>query len=159
MSIEKIKLFVIDVDVTLTDGNIQLNEAGQVSKSFNVKDFSAIESLIKNNFELAFVSELNDRVIYAKMGRNYKIFSNCKNKFEEISKYINEKNLSWDEVAYIGDNETDLECILESSFSGCPSDACQEVHEQSVYAAHASGGRAAVYEIIKYFYNLNKIEW
>ncbi|WP_262362259.1 hypothetical protein [Robertmurraya massiliosenegalensis] len=33
-----IKLFIMDVDGTLTDGSINLGEKGEVFKSFNVKD-------------------------------------------------------------------------------------------------------------------------
>lgn len=159
MSTKNIKLFVIDVDGTLTDGKIMMNEAGQIYKSFHVRDFHAIESLLKNEFEVAFVTEMSDRVIFAKLGRNYKIFANCKNKFEEISNYIAEKELAWDDVAYIGDSESDFECISEAGFAACPSDACTEIVDLVSYAAHSAGGDAALYEIVKYFYELNKIEY
>lgn len=41
----KIKMFVMDVDGTLTDGKINISKNGEIFKSFNVKDGYGIKRL------------------------------------------------------------------------------------------------------------------
>jgi 3-deoxy-D-manno-octulosonate 8-phosphate phosphatase (KDO 8-P phosphatase) len=159
MSIETVKLIAIDVDGTLTDGNYYINEAGDVYKNFFTRDMYAIDQAAKNGFQIVFLTGSRDRVIYAKVGKKYPILSGCDNKFVKLSEYIIENKLSWEEVAYIGDAENDYKCIVEAAFSGCPSDAVPEIIEHSVYSSHFSGGKGAVYDVIRYFYRLRRIPW
>jgi 3-deoxy-D-manno-octulosonate 8-phosphate phosphatase (KDO 8-P phosphatase) len=159
MNNTQVKVFVIDVDGTLTDGDTIVNEAGVVSKNFHLKDFYAIENLNRDGFKVVFITETSDRVIFAKVGKNYKIISNSKNKFEDVSNYLKQEDLNWDNLVYIGDSEVDVKCVDEAFFSACPHDASPEVLEHAVYSAHAAGGRGAVYEIIRYFYKINKFAW
>ena len=93
------------------------------------------------------------------MGKNFHIISGSKNKFIDLSKYLVEEGLTWDDVAYIGDAENDYKCVLEASLSGCPSDAIPEIVEHSVYPTHAIGGKGAVYEFIRHLFKLKKMEW
>jgi len=44
---KNIKLLVVDVDGTLTNGDYQVNEDGKVSKSFYTRDFHYIEKILK----------------------------------------------------------------------------------------------------------------
>jgi YrbI family 3-deoxy-D-manno-octulosonate 8-phosphate phosphatase len=160
---DKIKIFVIDIDGTLTDGTLFYNELESEThllfKKFNSKDFYALHRLLNDSYKILFVTENPDGLISRKFGHKCKIITHSKNKFDDVSRHLSENGLMWSNVAYIGDSETDLECICEAAFSACPSDATTEVLEESVYAAHASGGIGAVYEIIRYFYRLNKIDW
>lgn len=160
---EKIKVFVIDIDGTMTDGSLMYNELENEThtlfKKFNSKDFFAIHRLINDNYKVVFITENPDGLITRKFGHKNKVVTHSKNKFDDISKYLTDNNMTWQNVAYIGDSETDLECICEANFSACPSDATTEVLEESVYAAHAAGGFGAVYEIVRYFYRLHKMDW
>ena len=53
---EKIKLLVLDVDGTLTDGGVYITEKGDEFKKFNTKDGLAIRYLTKNNFQVGIIS-------------------------------------------------------------------------------------------------------
>ena len=159
MSIESIKLIAIDVDGTLTDGNFYTNEAGQIYKNFFTRDISAMYKAKDAGFKVIIITGSTDRVIYAKLGKNFHIISGSKNKFIDLSKYLVEEGLTWDDVAYIGDAENDYKCVLEASLSGCPSDAIPEIVEHSVYPTHAIGGKGAVYEFIRHLFKLKKMEW
>lgn len=155
----KIQLFIIDVDGTLTDGTVDITETGVTSKNFCLRDFYAIDVLHRSSYKILLITETSDRVIFAKAGKNYKIISNSKNKFDDIANYLLQENLSWNEVAYIGDAESDLKCIKEAGFSACPHDAVTEILESVNYASHASSGKGAVYEIIRYYFALHNLDW
>ena len=49
-----IKGFVLDVDGVLTDGTVQVNEAGEQLRTFNIKDGYAMQLAIKKGY-LIFV--------------------------------------------------------------------------------------------------------
>jgi len=44
---KNIKLLIIDIDGTITNGDYQVNEDGKVTKSFYTRDFSYIEKILK----------------------------------------------------------------------------------------------------------------
>ncbi len=54
--ISSIKLLVFDIDGVLTDGKITIEENGNISKSFNVKDGLAIKLL--EIFQKALMSKM-----------------------------------------------------------------------------------------------------
>lgn len=159
MAINEIKIICCDVDGTLTNGNFYMNEAGELFKNFHVRDMHALHKASKDGFSILFITGSVDRVIFAKVGKAFPIISGSKDKFVDLSKYIVEKGLTWENVAYIGDAENDYRCIMEAAFSACPSDAVSEVLEHSVYSAHCKGGEGAVYDIIRYIYRLRKMNW
>ena len=54
--LKKIRLVVFDLDGVMTDGNIYLNENGEQTKRFNVKDGLGIKLLQRFNIEIAIIS-------------------------------------------------------------------------------------------------------
>ena len=55
MIIPKIKLLILDVDGTMTDNGIYVDEKGIESKKYNAKDGVGIYELIKNRFYIIYV--------------------------------------------------------------------------------------------------------
>ena len=54
------------------------------------------------------------------------------------------------EIAYMGDDTHDLECIINFKYSACPKDAHPEVLENAKFISSFNGGRGAVREFIDY---------
>ena len=64
MVTKKIKLFACDIDGTLTDGHVYVNEKGKEMKKFSVKDGAGFHQL-KKNFDVKtawITSDSNDSV-------------------------------------------------------------------------------------------------
>ena len=59
----KIKLFAMDVDGTLTDGNIYMGNDGEMFKSFNVKDGLGIKLLIDSGIVQAIITGRNSKIV------------------------------------------------------------------------------------------------
>ena len=58
--------------------------------------------------------------------------------------------ISFDEVAYMGDDIPDI-CILEKvSLKGCPADAVNEVKKVANFVSTKCGGKGAVREFCDY---------
>ena len=53
-----------------------------------------------------------------------------------------------EEIAYIGDDLNDLDCIQYCGYTACPADAVPEVLDAVDYVCRRDGGRGAVREWI-----------
>ena len=56
MKIPKIKMLILDVDVTMTDNGIYVDENGIESKRYNAKDGVGIYELLKKNIIIGIIS-------------------------------------------------------------------------------------------------------
>lgn len=146
-----IKLLVIDVDGTMTDGGLYYDENGNETKKFCTKDaagfFAAHECGIK-------IMVLTGRECKATAQRMKEmkveyIYQNVKNKVEFLEKFMKENKITSEMVAYIGDDLNDLKSMKLCGYIGCPSDACTEVKEISNYISSVKGGYGAVRDVIE----------
>ena len=170
---KKIKVCSFDVDGTLTDGVYDINEHGLITKSFYTRDFYGIELLIKAGIKVIIITSSKDNVIEKRIERlkdgnifwhetlnannQLMIKTGCRNKkkfMEEVFKVQNiahkDNQLSFDNLAHMGDAENDLECIKLARFSGCPTDAIPDVRTIAMYPSDYYGGKGAVHDFCMY---------
>jgi YrbI family 3-deoxy-D-manno-octulosonate 8-phosphate phosphatase len=69
-------------------------------------------------------------------------------KIDILDQWIQEKNLSYDEVAMIGDDINDLSIMNKIGFSACPSDSVNEVKAICDVILQKKGGTGCVREFI-----------
>jgi 3-deoxy-D-manno-octulosonate 8-phosphate phosphatase (KDO 8-P phosphatase) len=173
-----IKVLVLDVDGTLTDGMYQISDerwhgSTMVTKSFYTRDFSAIQKIAGIMRKIWIVTQSHDVVIAKQIRRicdhsdiwktmvNYeslRVFAAIDDKEKLITQELAKIDLGWDNVAYMGDAENDLPPMKKSLFTGCPADAIEEVRENSNYISDFPGGRGAVYDFCMKIYNENDKE-
>ena len=163
---KNIHICCVDIDGVLTDGTYQISEHNdqEVTKLFYTRDFYSIEQLMKDDVKVAIISQSHDKVINTQIRRirhHSQFWDECfMNKILLVRTGINNKKncvesffkggLSWDDVAYIGDAENDLECIELAKFSGCPADAIPSMRDKAIYVSNYCGGKGAVYDFCTY---------
>lgn len=150
----KIKLFVMDVDGTLTDGKIYMAPSGEAMKAFNIKDGCGIHDLLvpAGIIPIIITSRKSDIVMNRCKEIGIKeIYQGVRNKLDKL-KEITGMDLA--EVAYIGDDINDLECmnyvINGGGIVGCPMDAVERVRTLANYIAPHNGGDGAVRDFIEW---------
>jgi 3-deoxy-D-manno-octulosonate 8-phosphate phosphatase (KDO 8-P phosphatase) len=74
-------------------------------------------------------------------------------KVKELKNICEKYNFKLDDIAYIGDDENDLECMKLCSIKGCPADAVEVVKKASDFVCVNNGGNGAVREFIDYILN------
>lgn len=154
-----IKLIVLDVDGTLTDGKIYIDNLGNEMKSFNVKDGMAIAQAIKNKVDCAIVTGRNSEIVKKRseeLGIKH-VYQGIQNKKEQLKFIINDLNINFENCAYIGDDINDLEVMSLVGFSACPNDAAYEVISNSDFISRYNGGNGAVREIIEHILKSKEI--
>lgn len=146
-----IKLFVMDVDGTLTDGHIYVGNNGEVMKAFNVKDGYAIVKIMPEHGIIpVIITGKTSEIVKNRAAelRIAEVHQNISDKLPLLKAIAEKYDVTAEEVAYIGDDVNDLECMQWCGLSACPADAVQEVLEQADYVCKAQGGRGAVREFI-----------
>lgn len=149
----KVKALVIDVDGTLTDGGIYIGNNGEIMKKFYVKDGYAIHELLPQMGIIPIIITGRQSEIVSircqELGIN-RIVQGCSDKLLELKKIILEEQIAMEEVAYIGDDLNDFECMSQVGVKGCPNDAVDEIKKIADYVAEREGGKGAVREFIEW---------
>lgn len=148
-----VKLLVTDVDGTLTDGCIYMSADGETVKAFNVKDGYGIAHILPENGITPVIITGRKSTITEKrafeLGIKF-VYQDVSDKLEKLCEILGEQGITADEVAYIGDDLNDLECIKYCALSACPGDAHESVKEAVDYICCNCGGKGAVREFIDY---------
>lgn len=150
----RIKLFLTDVDGTLTDGGMYYSENGDELKKFNTRDGTGLSYLhdigIKTGIITGETRELN-RKRAEKLNIDF-IQQGCskESKLAVAKKLAEDLNISLNEVAYIGDDVNCYELLSNVGIAACPADACDKVkHIPGIHIMTRKGGSACVREFIE----------
>jgi 3-deoxy-D-manno-octulosonate 8-phosphate phosphatase KdsC-like HAD superfamily phosphatase len=69
-------------------------------------------------------------------------------KAEAIEQYLKQKNLSWNDAWYIGNDVNDLGAIKSAKLSLCPADAVKRVRKTVDVVLKTNGGYGILEEIV-----------
>ena len=146
-----IKLFLSDVDGTLTDAGMYYGENGEEFKKFNTHDGKGFELLRKAGIKTGIITSENTKIVEnrAKKLKVDFLYQGLEHKGKlDIAKEIcKELNISLDEVAYIGDDINCKELLSSVGISACPSNALEEIKNiPNIIKLSKAGGEGAVRE-------------
>lgn len=147
-----IKLILLDVDGTLTDGGIYRGNEGEELKKFNVKDGYAIVTAQKLGIEFGIITGKKSRLVEVR-AEELKIkylYQGISQKTEILEEIIEKTALRRDEIAYMGDDLNDIRIMKCVGIKGAPSDAVSEILEIADFVSGKKGGEGAVREFIEY---------
>jgi 3-deoxy-D-manno-octulosonate 8-phosphate phosphatase (KDO 8-P phosphatase) len=147
-----IKLLVLDVDGVLTDSSIIINADGSESKTFSSLDGHGIHMWQRAGLKIAFLSGRESeptRLRAQQLGVEHCI-QDCHNKLPALKELAEKLNLNAQEIAYIGDDLTDLPPIRYAGFGVAVANAVDEIKPYADYVTTRTGGKGAVREVIEY---------
>ena len=151
----KIKMVVFDVDGVMTDGSITYDENGVEYKTFNAKDGQGIVMLTKAGIITAIITARENGTVkhrFENLGMT-KLFMSQKNKTIALKQLVEEYDVTYSEIAYMGDDLPDLCVLKEVGLACCPNDAVGEVKEVCDFVSSKNGGRGAVRELTDLIYH------
>ena len=150
-----IKVFLMDVDGTITDGSVTLLSQPDGSaleiKTFDAHDGQGLSLAHTAGIRTGVITgrgsaalrrrcnELSIEFVYEK--QPHKIAA-----FEEILKKANVKE---SEVAYLGDDLPDLTVMRRVGFAVAVGDAAPELKSMAHYVTSAHGGKGAAREVVE----------
>ena len=154
-----IKLIVLDVDGTLTDGKIIYTSGGDELKNFDVKDGLAIASWTKMYKKKVAIITGRDSLLVEKRAKELgvtHIYQGIHNKDEVLENILVEENITWDEVAGIGDDLNDYRMLQKVGLSFCVADAVDDIKSCVDVITKSNGGFGAVREMVEYILKRDK---
>lgn len=150
----KIKMLVMDVDGTLTDGHIYVSAEGEAMKAFHVQDGYAIAHILPELGIVPVIITGRSSKIVERRAAELKVqhlHQGVGDKLSKLKEVANHLGVCVEQIAYIGDDLNDLECIRYCGYTACPADAVPEVLAAVNYICKRNGGRGAVREFIDSF--------
>ena len=154
---ENIKILVLDVDGTLTDGKLYMDDKDNALKAFNVRDGFAIVNWLKLGGEVAIITGKSSNIVERRakeLGIKY-VVQGSKNKTQDLKKILERLNLSFENVAYMGDDLNDIGLMKKIALSACPHDAVLEVLEICKFISNKNGGEGAVRDLLEHIMKAN----
>jgi 3-deoxy-D-manno-octulosonate 8-phosphate phosphatase (KDO 8-P phosphatase) len=155
-----IRLIVLDVDGTLTNGGITYDANGVESKTFNVKDGFAIASWIRIGRQAAIITGRNSPIVAkraAELGITH-FYQGVKDKAAKLREILEQEGISMDEVAVAGDDLNDFRMMQAAGLSFAPADASPYMEEATDVKLSKRGGEGAVAEMVEYLVKRENLE-
>lgn len=154
VSKHQIKLFLSDVDGTLTDGGMYYSENGDELKKFNTRDGMGFQLLREAGIKTGIITSEDTQIVArraAKLKVDYLIQGKRDGgKLAAAQELCNKLGITLQEVAYIGDDINCLELLSNVGILACPSDACDLVKGiEQVKIMNKNGGGGCVREFIE----------
>ncbi len=147
----RIKLIVLDVDGTLTDGGLYYGPTGETLKRFHVRDGQGLALAILARIEIAWITGRTSEANVAR-ARELKIrhlFQGESDKVHALKTLLTQTGIDALQCAYMGDDLPDLPCLSLVGLAACPADAVHEIRQASHFVAQNCGGHGAVRELVE----------
>lgn len=150
----QIKLFLSDVDGTLTDGGMYYSEKGDELKKFNTRDGMGFQLLREAGIKTGIITSENTEIV-TNRAKKLKIDFLVQGKrdggklaaTQEICRQL---GITLNEVAYIGDDINCRELLEAVGVAACPADANTIIKNiASIQIMSRNGGEGCVREFIE----------
>ncbi len=158
-----IKLVCFDFDGVFTDGKIYYSNEN-LNKNYNIKDGMGLSLLRKNNIKIGLITGFKNKnytinnesseIIFKHLNFDF-IKTGVENKLNVMDEWITHLKITYEDVAYIGDDINDIDIMKKVKYSSCPSDAVDECKDIVDYICEKKGGDGCVREFCNYVVNLN----
>jgi 3-deoxy-D-manno-octulosonate 8-phosphate phosphatase (KDO 8-P phosphatase) len=143
------QLLVLDVDGTLTDGRLQYGAAGELGKSFHVRDGYGLKTLLAAGIGVAVISGRRSPAVLRRcreLGIRH-VYLGVADKGARLAALLATLGLKWSQCTCVGDDQPDAPMLRRAGLAVAVADA----HPSALALAHRRtrlpGGAGAVREV------------
>lgn len=145
----RIKLLLMDCDGVLTDGRIQLIGDADEQKSFHTRDGHGLVLLHRAGLSSGIISGRTSSAV-TRRARDLSITylrQGALDKIRDFEDLLAEAEIEEAEVAFIGDDVTDIPLMERAELAVAVADAARETRAAAHYVTQLPGGYGAVREV------------
>lgn len=148
---EHVKLVVLDVDGTLTDGVIDIDDEGRERKRFHIHDGLGIVMAQAVGLRIAVLTARHSGATEHRMARLgvSDIIQGSGDKGLALRQLMSRDGLQAAEVAFVGDDLTDLPAFDVVGVKIAVADAVERVRESADWVTPRPGGHGAVRDALE----------
>lgn len=156
--VNKVRLFLTDVDGCLTDGGMYYTAEGDAMKRFCVYDGMGMALLRKAGIPCGILTSEQSPIVRARaeklkldylyLGVGSKVNPNCLTKLEAAKEICGQLGITLAEVCFVGDDVNDIDLLSAVGMPCCPPNARPQVKAiPGIHVLQTPGGQGAVREI------------
>ena len=149
--IKKISLFALDFDGVFTDNRVFIDENGKETVVCDRSDSLGLKMLHEKRPDITVIviSKETSRVVRARCDKlKITCHTGIDKKVTTFRKIIKEMKLDPAQVAYMGNDVNDLECMTYAGIGVAVADSDPKVLAIADYITRKNGGRGAIREFI-----------
>lgn len=148
MKLPEIKLFVMDVDGTLTDGCMYYTAEGEMMKRFHTRDGHGIQLLREAGILTAVISKEHSDIALKRAEKLQidHVYIGVEDKVARLNELCSSLSIPLENVAYVGDDVNDLDVMDIVGVSFAVADAHDIVQDAANIVLNHKGGEGAVRE-------------
>jgi 3-deoxy-D-manno-octulosonate 8-phosphate phosphatase (KDO 8-P phosphatase) len=149
---QKIKMLILDVDGVMTNGQILLLPNGDEVKMFSILDGFGIVAAMKSGIRIGIITGRPSPSIQQRCNelKIEDLYIDVEDKFPVLEKIAAKHKLTFEEIAYIGDDIPDLPVLERVGLSCAPPNAHPHVKQRVDLVLQTKGGEGAVRELIDF---------
>jgi 3-deoxy-D-manno-octulosonate 8-phosphate phosphatase (KDO 8-P phosphatase) len=154
-----IKLFLTDIDGVWTDGGMYYDQEGNEFKKFNTSDSAGVLFCRLSDINVGIITGENSQAV-KRRAEKLKIehyFLGIKDKVKVAKNLIDELGISWEEVAYIGDDINDIQLLKKVGLSACPINSPEYIKELVNWVIPTKGGDGAFRHFVEKYLGENDL--
>ena len=149
--LRRIRAIIFDVDGVLSAETITLAASGEPLRTVNIKDGYAIQLAVKMGLRIVILTGGTTESVrqrYQRLGVE-DIYMGCAVKIRTYDDFLKTRQLTDQEVMYMGDDVPDIEILRRVGCPVCPADACADVKDCCLYISPYTGGYGCGRDIIE----------
>ncbi len=150
LAASRIKMLIMDVDGVLTDGGLYYDDKGRVMKKFHVHDGLGIKLAQAAGLKLAVITGLESRAVESRikeLGIKHYFYGQT-NKIPLLEQLSRDENISFQQMAYLGDDWVDASPMLKVGLPMAVANAQPEILELAKWISPRHGGCGAARDAI-----------
>lgn len=154
----QLKLFLSDVDGTLTDGGMYYSEEGDELKKFNTRDGMGFQLLREAGIKTGIITSENTKIVENR-AKKLKVDYLCQSKRDggklaAAQEICDELGITLENVAYIGDDINCYDLLSKVGFAACPADSSIIIRQiAGISQMSKKGGDGCVREFVSRLIN------
>jgi YrbI family 3-deoxy-D-manno-octulosonate 8-phosphate phosphatase len=146
-NLENIKGVAFDFDGVFTDNRVYVSQDGVETVVCDRADGLGISMLHAANIPMVIISTETNPVVNVRGKKlSLKVLQGIDEKLPVLIRWASEQDLHMDQVAYVGNDINDLECLREAGVGVVVADAYSAAIEVADLELTRDGGRGAVRE-------------
>lgn len=157
---KEVSTFMFDVDGVLTNGELIIQEDGQLLRKMNTRDGLALKLAHEAGFRVVIITGGKSQGVLSRLqGLGLTdIYYGISDKLEVFRAYIDEHEINAETILYMGDDWPDYEVMCRVGLPTCPQDAARDILSIAEYVSPFKGGEGCVRDVVEKVLRLNK-QW
>jgi 3-deoxy-D-manno-octulosonate 8-phosphate phosphatase (KDO 8-P phosphatase) len=153
-----IRLLVLDVDGTMTDGRLYFGPRGEAFKVFHVRDGQGIKRLDAAGVQVAVISGRTSKMVSVRcreLGVEH-VIQGAEDKVAAFEKLRRRLKIEASESACVGDDTVDVPLMKVVKLAFAVADAHRDARRAAHVVTSLAGGQGAVREVCDYLLEARK---